>query len=352
MPALAVAEELCALGHPRRSITFVGTSRGLESSLVPEAGFGLVLLPGQGVKRSLTPSNLTALAWLGWAVIKAFWLVGRTRPSVVLSVGGYASVPSALAALAWRVPVVVLEQNAVPGLANRLVGRFAKASAVAFEGTALPRAVLTGNPVRRSVLEGATKAKAAAKEALGLPPERRLVAAVGGSLGARRINQAVVGLARSWSHRGDLAIRHVVGTRDYKEVLDQVPAFSPEGLIYQPVEFERRMDLLWAAADVVLSRSGAGAVAELTALGVPSVLVPLPSAPGDHQGANARFLAERGAAVVLDDDRCDPEEVSKVLEELLGDPERLESMGRSAARLGRPDAAAQVAALVDRHARR
>lgn len=151
-PGLAIAEALVARGHGRDEIHYVGSERGMERDLVPEAGFPLVLLPGRGIQRRLTLENVGSAWGLVRALVRSMGIVGRLRPRVVVSLGGYASVPCAVAAGLRRVPVVVAEQNAVPGAANRLVSRWAKASAISFPGTDLPRAVLTGNPVCREML--------------------------------------------------------------------------------------------------------------------------------------------------------------------------------------------------------
>lgn len=353
LPALAVARALVQRGRPPGAVHFVGSSRGLEARLVPAAGFGITLLPGRGIARRLTVANVGAVAGLLRAVVTALGLVGRRRPAVVLAVGGYASVPCAVAAAVLRVPLVVHEQNAVPGLANRLAGRFARAAAVSFEGTPLPRAVLTGNPVRDEVaaVDRSPGGRAAAKRALGLAPDATVVAAVGGSLGARRINQAVTGVVRAWAARAGTAVRHVVGARDWPAVRRELPAPPPGGLVYQAVEYEEHMPALLAAADVVVSRAGGTTVAELAVAGVPAVLVPLPIAPNDHQTANAAALVGAGAAVLVPDAECTPERLGGELERLLADPPRLEAMGVAARRLGRRDAAERVAALLEQHAR-
>ncbi len=353
LPALAVAQALVDLGHRASSIHFVGSRRGIESRLVTPAGFEVTLLPGRGVVRHLAVENLGAVVGLSRAMVKAMALVARRRPAVVLSMGGYAGLPCALAAVFLRVPLVVAESNAVPGAANRLVARLARAAAVAFEGTALPRAVVTGNPVSPEVraVDRSPAGQAAARGRLGLLEDRMVVAVFGGSLGARRINQAALGLARGWADRGDLAIYHVVGRRDWPEVSRDLPRAPGGGLVYQGVEYEDHMAHVLAAADVVVCRSGATSVAELAVTGAPSVLVPLPGAPGDHQTANAKAMVDAGGAVLLADEECTPERLGEVLGNLLARPDQLVAMGRAARSLGRPDAALAVARLVESHAR-
>jgi UDP-N-acetylglucosamine--N-acetylmuramyl-(pentapeptide) pyrophosphoryl-undecaprenol N-acetylglucosamine transferase len=388
-PAVAVAQSLVSRGHDRATIHFVGSSRGLDSQLVPEAGFALTRLPGRGIPRRLGPAAVAALAGLAVATLRAAWLVGRNRPAVVLVAGGYASLPCAAAAVLWRVPIVVVEQNAVAGAVNRLVGRFARAAAVSFPGTGLPREVVTGNPVRAEVeaVRRTPQERDAARERLGLPAGRRVVAAMGGSLGSRRINEAVIELAGLWRARSDLALYHVIGARDYADLggadrggagpsgaelgggepgqdepgrdepgrdepgRDE-PAAEAPALVYRAVEYERRMPDVLAAAEVMVARAGGSTVAELATVGVPAVLVPLPGAPGDHQTANARVLSDAGAALLLADDRCDGGHLAELVGPLLDDPGRLPAMASAAASLARPGAAHRVADLMEQVARR
>ncbi len=353
VPAIAIGQALVDRGHERASIRFLGSRRGLERTMVPEAGFEVTLLPGRGIARRLTVDNIGAVAGLLTAMVQAVALLARARPAVVITVGGYASVAGALAAVVWRVPLVVAEQNAVPGLANRLAGRFAAACAVSFAGTPLRRAVVTGNPVRRQILsvDRGDSGRAAACAALGLPAGRFVVAVTGGSLGARRINEAVRDLAARWASRADVAIRHVIGERDFAACAAGVPSPVPGGLIYQQVPFEDHMELLLSAADVAVQRAGASTVAELTVAGLPAILVPLPGAPGDHQTANARRLAAAGAAVMIPDGELDAARLAAELDRLIEDPATRRTMGVAARALARPDAAQAVAALAEEHAR-
>ncbi len=303
LPALAIGRALVERGHAPGSIQFVGSRRGAEARLVPAAGFPLTLLPGRGLARRPSVQNIGALAGLAGAAGEALVLVARRRPAVMVSVGGFASAPCVLAAAMCRVPLVVLEQNAVPGAVNRLAARVARVVAVAFERTDLPRAVVTGNPVRREVLEvsRAPAARNAARATLGLPGDAMVVAAFGGSLGARRINDAVVDLARLWKDRSGIAIHHIVGARDWEEIAAARPTIPEGGLVYQQVRYEDRMPAVYAAADLAVCRAGATTVAELAAVGLAAALVPLPGAPGDHQTANARTLVEAGAARLMAD---------------------------------------------------
>jgi UDP-N-acetylglucosamine--N-acetylmuramyl-(pentapeptide) pyrophosphoryl-undecaprenol N-acetylglucosamine transferase len=348
-PALAVARALVGRGHSAERIQFLGARRGLEATKVPEAGFAVTVLPGRGIQRRFSRDNVGAVAGLLAAIAEAVVLLRRWRPAVVISVGGYASVAGVLAAAVWRIPVVVVNLDAVPGMANRLAGRVAAACAVAFADTPLPRAELTGVPVRPEMesVDRSPHALRAAKERLGLPADARVVVVSGGSLGARRLNQAVLRLAEDWQDRSDVAIRHVIGDRDWAELGEREVPAGP--LTYQRVRYEPDMASLYAAADVAVQRAGASTVAELCAAGVPSILVPLPNSPGDHQGANGRALAAAGAAVVIPDAELTAHRLARELDGL--DPAQLAQMGGAAKGLARPHAADAVAALAERCAR-
>jgi undecaprenyldiphospho-muramoylpentapeptide beta-N-acetylglucosaminyltransferase len=349
VPAVAIARALVERGHDPSSIHFVGSKRGIEATMVPAAGFDLTLLPGRGIARRLTWDNIGAVFGLMAALLQAVRLIRRLRPAVTVAVGGYASAPAGLASTLWRVPVVVAEQNAVPGLANRVAGRFAAVAAVSFEGTPLPRAVVTGNPVRQEIVEAdrSPAGRQAARAQLGLPADSFLVVVAGGSLGARRINQAVVELASTWRERAGVCIYHVVGRRDFDEMVAARPAPAPGGLDYRQIEFEDRMPLAFAAADVTVQRAGASTVAELAVVGLPSILVPLPGAPGDHQTVNASRLAAAGAAILVPDGELDATRLATELDRLMAAPGTLDRMAAAAHGLGRPDAADRVALLVE-----
>lgn len=352
LPGVAVAAALVARGHDPASLHFVVSERGSERALVEEAGFGVTALPGRGIQRRLTLANLGAIWGLCVAGLRALVLVGRARPSAVLVLGGYASAAVALAAAIFRVPIVVAEQNARAGAVSRLAARAAVACALPFPDTDLPRGSLTGNPVRAEVLAvDRVGGRAAAREALGLPSDRTVVAAFAGSLGATRINTAVRELAGRWAHRSDLAIRHVVGDRDWDAIQLAPIDLPPGGLVLQQVRYEDRMDLLLAAADLVVCRAGGTTVAELAVVGCPAVLVPLPIATRDHQRANAGALVAAGAAVLVPDAELDVDRLEAELADILTTPGRLSQMADAAVAAAHPDAADRVADLLEDHLR-
>ncbi|MCK4178205.1 glycosyltransferase [Aciditerrimonas ferrireducens] len=357
-PAIALAEAL-EEQHGAGSVELVVSRRGLAATEGMAGALPVSSLPGRGVRRAFSPGalvdNLGALGQLALAGVQALGLVARRRPAVVVGVGGYASVPVALAGRLLGVPLVVVDVDAVPGLANRFLARFAAATAAAWPDSGLPRAVLTGPPIRREVAavggRGPAGPSAAARERLGLPPARRTVCVVGGSLGARRLNEAALGLATAWASRSDLTLYHVVGRRDWPWVAEAAPSLPPDGLSYKAVPFEEHMADLYQAADLVVARAGAMTVAELAVVGVPAVLVPLPGAPGDHQRHNAELLSRAGAAEVVADDEASAARLAEVVSALLDQPEKRLAMARAARALGRPDGTLAVLALVEAHAR-
>ncbi len=344
-PAIAVAQELERRGH---TVRFVGGTRGIEGRVVPAAGFDIDLLPGRGLQRKLTfetaRQNIGALVAAALAVLRALLIVRRHRPSVVVGFGGYASFPCVAAARFLRVPVVVHEQDAAPGLANRWGVRLGARPAVSLPATPLADATLTGNPVRGAFAELERTPLAAGAPAL--------VAVFGGAQGARTINLAALGCYDAWRDRTDLAVHHVCGPRNLDTCEAELRRVRREddALQYELVAYEERMDLLYGRATLAVCRAGAGTIAELTVVGLPAVLVPLPGAPSDHQTRNAQTLERAGAAVMLRDDECDPERLAALVADLLGSPDRLERMGDASRALGRRDAAARVADLVEEHA--
>ena len=340
MPALAIATALRERGH---DVHLVGSERGLEARLVPEAGFDQTLLPGRGIARSLSPSalraNLGAVVGLVRAALTAIGLVRRHRPAAVVAVGGYASVATGTGAVLCRVPIIVHEQNAVPGAANRLLARFAARSATSFPDTPLPRAEVVGNPVRAELFTAAHQPR---------PDGRRQLLVFGGSHGALSINRATVAAAERWRDRSDLAVHHVVGRRDWP-TLDR-PTGAGD-LVYEAVEYEDDMPAQLARADLVVCRGGSGTLFELAATGRPAVIVPSMVTTGGQQLANADRVAATGGAVVVPDDQLDGDRLVAEVDALLADPDRLEQMSARIRTLATPDAAGRVVDLVEEHAR-
>ena len=347
-PALAVARML--RDRHGADVEFVGTDRGLEVSLVPAAGFPLTTVESRPFIRRVSPAALQAPV----AVLRS---VGRCRPlvaaaDVVLGMGGYASGPVVLAAMRTRTPIVVHEQNAVPGLANRMSGRFARIVALSFADAAKflarrTRTVVTGNPVREEILRVHADRAALREEAigeLGLEDGRRTIVVFGGSQGALHIDRAVIGLCGLLRDREDLQLVLLTGRAHFDAISDSIPADGK--LVVRTLPFLERMELAYAVADLVVSRAGATLVSEVTVSGVPSLLIPYPYATARHQEANARAVQRAGGASVLLDEQLTSETLTDRVLSLIDHEERLQAMAERATSFGRPDAAGRVAELV------
>jgi UDP-N-acetylglucosamine--N-acetylmuramyl-(pentapeptide) pyrophosphoryl-undecaprenol N-acetylglucosamine transferase len=335
-PGIAVARELLRR-DPQARITFAGTARGIESRVVPREGFELDLLRSAGLKGVPAAARLRGLMLLPLGGIDAWRILSRRSPGLVIGVGGYSSGPVVFSAAVRGIPTMLLEQNAVPGLTNRLLARFVDAAAVTFESTAAyfgRRAIVAGNPVRP---EFVADDLAPGMRAPG--PARILI--VGGSQGSHAINVAMVEAApKLAAHPGGLAITHQTGERDLELVGD---GYGRAGIEVRVEPFLYAMDREVRAADLVVCRAGATTLAELTAAGRPAILIPLPTAADDHQRKNAEVLAAAGAAEVIEQKNLTGGLLAERIARLIGDAGRLAEMSAAARRLAKPDAAAVIA---------
>jgi UDP-N-acetylglucosamine--N-acetylmuramyl-(pentapeptide) pyrophosphoryl-undecaprenol N-acetylglucosamine transferase len=353
-PGLALAQTLTER-DPTTVVRFAGTPRGIETRAVPEAGFPLDLLPIQPLFRRLAAATVAAPFAAVHGTLAAERLIRRHGFDVVCGMGAYVTLPVAVGAWRAGVPVVLHEQNAVPGIANRLAARVARTVALgvaeAAAAFAVPtgRTAVVGNPVRpelarldRAALRGQGLA------AFGLDPERRTLLVFGGSHGASSINQALIAATPHWPRPTAVQVLHACGRQAEREVRAAWAAADPagRGLAVRVVPFVDRMDLAYAAADLALTRAGASTIAELTAAGVPAVMVPLPHATAHHQAANARAVAAAAAAVVVQDGHLEGSSLAATAAPLLADRERLAAMAAAMRGLGHPAAAGALAALV------
>ncbi|MCX7603586.1 MAG: undecaprenyldiphospho-muramoylpentapeptide beta-N-acetylglucosaminyltransferase [Bryobacteraceae bacterium] len=332
VPLLAVAAELRAMGH---ACLFIGTRRGIENRLVPQAGFPLEWIEAWGFQRAGIGGRLRALASLPPAFWRSLRLMRRVRPAGLFSMGGYAAAAPMLAAAAARVPMVLMEPNAMPGLVNRRLARFAARALVSFE-EALPwfpagRTELCGLPVRPAFFDIRWE-----------PPQEALrILVVGGSRGSRALNRAVaesLPLFRRAPFRAEITLQ--AGEAE-AEALDRELAAS--GVPGRAVAFLDDMPAAYAQAHLVVSRAGAGAVAELAAAGMPSILVPFPHAADNHQFHNAEAMRRAGAAVLLEEARLSGQALYEEAARLASSPGELERMSRAARALARPGAARRAA---------
>ncbi len=346
-PALALAEELKARGH---EVGFFGQSRRLEGTLVPQAGFGLTSLNVTGFDRSRPWTVISALVRMRLAeraLNKHFAKVGA--PDVAVGFGAYIELPLINWCARHKVPVVLHEQNSVPGLANRTSARKAATVCVslpvaidAFKDRvgASTQIVVTGNPVRRSVVDAS---RAAGRAAFGIPEDATMLLVFGGSLGARHLNDAIVALKDELLARPNLYIVHSTGKELYDEVAGALKLTDEQATRWQVRSYIDNMGEALAAADLVVSRAGASSIAEIAALAVPSVLVPYPLATADHQTTNARYLVDSEAAVMFADDTIDGDAFRSTVLELIDDDDRRNQMRQKAKGLAQDQAAAVLA---------
>jgi UDP-N-acetylglucosamine--N-acetylmuramyl-(pentapeptide) pyrophosphoryl-undecaprenol N-acetylglucosamine transferase len=343
-PALALADAL-RRADPSIGLTFLGTKRGLETRLVPQHGYDLAVIPPVPMPRSVTPQLLTVPGRLAAAISAAAGVLDRTEADVLVGFGGYVSTPGYLAARRRRVPIVVHEANPRPGLANRLGARLTQHVFTGSPGASLPHARYLGIPLRRQIseldrLDQADKARAH----FGFRPDLPVLLVTGGSQGAQSLNQAVLGAA-GWIRQAGVQLLLIAGPRS------AVTAPSRDGLPPEPgpaqliVPYMDRMDLAYAAADLVLCRAGANTCAEVTAVGLPAAYVPLPHGNGE-QMLNAEPIVRAGGGLVVEDARLTPEWIRDTLLPLLADPGRVAGMSRAAAAFGVRDADTKLAAAV------
>ena len=334
-PGIAVARELLRR-EPTAVVTFAGTARGIEARVIPREGFALDLLRSAGLKGTTLMARARGFGLLPLSGMDAWRIVSKRRPDLVIGVGGYSSGPVVLAAALRGIPTMLLEQNAVPGLTNRLLARVVSAAAVTFESTVSffgRRAFVAGNPIRQEFLS-TTASDAASGGSDGDAAPRVLI--FGGSQGAHAINMAMVEAAPRLADRGGVAVTHQTGERDLARVRD---GYRQAGLVARIEPFLYEMDREMKNADLIVCRAGATTIAELTAAGKPSVLIPLPTAADDHQRKNAEVLQQAGAAEVIEQRDLSGAALAERIVGLLGDPGRRQRMAKAARALARPDAA-------------
>ena len=336
-PAIAVARELIAR-VPQAEVTFVGTAAGIESRVVPLEGFALDVIRSAGLKGKSMQALVRGVALLPLSAADAWRVITRRRPDVVIGVGGYSSGPVVLLSALRGIPTLLMEQNAIPGLTNRLLAPMVDAAAVTFQESVKlfgSKAVVSGNPVRQEFFHN--------EEAHGHdfpPPGAARVLVFGGSQGAHAINMAMVeAAARLAAAAPRLAVTHQTGERDLEMVRD---GYRRAGLEARVEPFLFAMSREMRAADLVVCRAGATTVAELTASGRPSILVPLPTAADDHQRMNAQALVSEGAAVMIEQRELTGDRLAAEMLSLAGDRERRRRMGEAARHLARPDAARMI----------
>jgi UDP-N-acetylglucosamine--N-acetylmuramyl-(pentapeptide) pyrophosphoryl-undecaprenol N-acetylglucosamine transferase len=349
-PALAVAGALVAAGHEADSIHYVGCVRGIETRLLPETPYPHTFFDVVGFQRSVSRRNLAFVPKMWRARRDAIALLRALEPSVVVSVGGYASMPAVFAARKLGVPVVVVSYDLVPGRASRLSARRAAACAVAFENSPLPHATVTGAPVRQEILTlDRAAARGEALRRLEIPEDRFLVAVMGGSLGSGVLNGAIAAYASDRRDDPGLAIRQVAGERFVGEI-DVVHPSGSAGLLHQVVGFEDDMASVYAAADLLVGRGGASTVHEVAVTGVPAILVPWSGAADDHQTENVRWLSDAHGAVLMSerDMASDVSRLGATIERLRSDESARRELSDAARARGEVHRSGALASLIER----
>ena len=342
-PGIAVARELLAR-VPDADVTFVGTAAGIESRVVPREGFALDVIRSAGLKGKSVQSMARGVALLPVSAADAWAVITRRHPSVVIGVGGYSSGPVVLLSALRGIPTLLMEQNAMPGITNRLLAPVVDAAAVTYQESVRffgDKALVSGNPVRSEFyVEQVSPQVFQEEEAHGIqhsPPGAARVLVFGGSQGAHAINMAMVeAAARLAAGAPRVAVTHQTGERDLEMVRD---GYRRAGLEARVEPFLFAMDREMKSADLVVCRAGATTLAELTASGRPSILVPLPTATDDHQRRNAIALANQGASRLVEQRELSGDRLAAEIQALAGDEALRRRMGEAARRMARPDAA-------------
>jgi UDP-N-acetylglucosamine--N-acetylmuramyl-(pentapeptide) pyrophosphoryl-undecaprenol N-acetylglucosamine transferase len=343
-PGIAVAEEFLARS-PENQVLFMGTEKGIEAKLIPSLGYRLALIRSRGLVEKALFDRLKALLTLPVGLLQAMRCILQFRPDFALGVGGYSSGPALLAAWTLRVPCAIQEQNTVPGMTNRILSRIADGIFISFEESRSnfeqanknKKIILTGNPIRKAVLKTLTQAEKAPNDN---DNSRFCLLILGGSQGAHGINQLMMSaipiLAK---YRDGLKVIHQTGARDEHDVAG---AYLNSGFSAEVQSFIQNLEEYLVRSDLVISRAGAGAVAEIALSGRPSILIPFPYAAGDHQTKNAAYLVRGGAALLLSEAELTGEKLAGAIERILQNEDARKEMALRARSLARPHAAAQL----------
>lgn len=338
VPALAIAELLVESGQNPESIHFIGSDRGAEVKILLGSPYAHSFLRVDGFQRGLNPRslarNVRMIPMMWRAVRLARALLMDLQPKVVVSVGGFASIPACRAARQLAIPVVTCSYDRRPGIATRLQSRYAAISAVAYLPSDLKHARLTGAPVRADLRHlRRSISRDDARSRLNISPDRRLIVLMGGSLGSDVLNKVLRGVVEKWKDRADLAILHLSGVRYFNDPMPNLQMSTPP-IEYRRLAYCENMTDVYAAADLIISRAGASSVAEIATVGVPSIMVPWKQAAENHQQTNADWLVERGGALLLDESELSVDNVAQVITDLLDSPLRLDELGKRAYELG------------------
>lgn len=343
-PALTIADQIKKL-ETRAEIIFVGTQQGLEKDIIPRYGYPLKFIEVAGFKRSLSVDTLRSVGKLFTGLYDAYKIISDEKPDLVIGTGGYVCGPIVFMAALRGIPTCIQEQNAMPGVTNKILARYVKKVFLGYKEagkyfSSSARLEFTGNPIRTEIL---AKTKADAAKELGLDPGKKTVLVSGGSRGARSINNAMMDVELALSGRHDVQIIHATGDVNYDKYMADAAKKGELGdnIIVRP--YLHNMPVALAAADLAVFRAGAIGLAELMAKGVPSILAPYPYATANHQEFNARAVEAKGAAQVILDKELTGEKLLEAIENLLVHDNKLKKMQDAAKKLGRPQAAEIIA---------
>lgn len=348
-PGIVIANELRRI-TPDAEILFVGTRRGLESKVVPRQGYDIEYIDVRYFTRSLTPKNLVTLYKALASIHASRKIIKEFKPDVVVGTGGYVSGPVVAAAVLAKVPTLIHEQNAFPGLTTRLLAARVDKVAVSHSDAVKriksgARTVVTGHPVRREFYE---TQRSEARQAMKLAEQQKLVLVVGGSGGAENVNRVTLDSAKNLLADPDVILLHVTGSRYFLWVSEEKEKLSlgkEQSERYKLADFIHNIPQVMTACDLIIARSG-GMVHEMTSAGCPAVLIPSPNVTDDHQLHNALSMVNAGAAILIEEKDLTPQKFSTDIAEVLSDPEKLKRMAVAARKLGKPEAGSRLAKLI------
>jgi UDP-N-acetylglucosamine--N-acetylmuramyl-(pentapeptide) pyrophosphoryl-undecaprenol N-acetylglucosamine transferase len=353
VPAIAIAELLVDAGRSLSSLHYVGSTRGAEVSMIPPLGLAHTFLAVDGLQRGFSLSklkrNVLMVPTMMRALASAKSLLKQLKPQVVISVGGYASIPTCRAARSLGIPVVTCSYDRRPGLATKLQSRYAAVTAVAYVPSKLRNAVETGAPVRRNLRAAEVQTlRNGARETLGISANARVVVVMGGSLGSAVLNSATEHLVQSLRSTEHTCVIHIAGERFMDAVKLPVTMHHSNGtLAYSRIAYSHDMVTLYSAADVVVCRAGASTIAEVSTVGVCAVVVPWKDAAENHQLVNAQWLTDRGGAVLLEEGNLTAHEFSLLVTELLRDDDRRAVIASRARELGAVHRQSSIASVIE-----
>ncbi len=350
-PALSIAESLIASGW---EVLYIGSRDGLEGKIVPDAGIQYEDVTAHPLPRKITPAIFTSLLKTTAGLFQAISIIKDFDPDIVVGTGGFVAGPVVLAAHLNGRLTIIQEQNVYPGFTNRLLARFADKIALNFSdaGEHFPaktrsRLRVTGNPIRKEIL---STTREEGLNNLGLKPDKNTLLVFGGSQGSMSINRSMLDVYNYYKDSSSMQIIHITGKNNYDTILDKLHdnGIDPDKYDkYRIKPYLNNMEWAYAVADLIIYRAGATGIAEITARGIPAVLIPYPYSAGNHQEYNARNLEKHGAAVVIDDDKLEGRVLIEQIETLFNDKERLAGMGLESKKLGQPEAREKLISLIE-----